>query len=143
MWTLMFLLWTTNVFEKAFKKELLCMAFKRKVCWTNFSIQALPRPKNASLNLGIHQFSYSEWLIHLKRHLTGSLYIEFKENSLSYFSLRESHPKPKIGMPNWDSHQCFCSKRLFYPKRHLKGNYIFCLKKNHSSKFFETRTNEI
>ena len=61
-----------------------------------------------------------------KRHLS----IEFKENLLNYFSLRESLPKPKSVIPNLDFHQCFCSKRLIYPKSDLKGNYyMFCLKK--------------
>ena len=108
-----------------------------------FSIQAIPRPKIASLNLGIHQFSYCKRLNYSERQLKGSLCVEFKENLLSYFSLTESLPKPEIGMPNLDFNQFFCSKRLFYPKRHLKRYYYMLLEENHSSRFFETRTTEI
>ena len=106
-------------------------------------MQAFPRPKIALLNLGIHQFSYDERLIHSKRHLKRNLCFEFKENPLSNISLRESLPKDETGIPNLDFHQCFCSKRLFYRKRHLKGNYYMLFEENFSSRFFETRTSEI
>ena len=36
-------------------------------------------------NLDIHQFSYSEILIHSKRHLNGDFYMAFEENCSSYF----------------------------------------------------------
>ena len=113
-------MWTINAFEKTFKRSL-CMALK-KIDWTVFSIQTLPRPKIALLNLDIHQFSYSERLIHMKRHLKRSLFIEFKENPLSHFSFRESLPKPEIGILNLDFCQCYCGKRLFCPEWYLKGN---------------------
>ena len=95
-----------------------------------FSIQSLLRPKITLLNLVIHQFSCSERLIHSKKHLKTSLCIEFKENLMSYFALRESLPKPEIGISNLDLHQYSCSKRLFYPKGHLKGNYYMLFKEN-------------
>ena len=98
-------------------------------------IQAFPRFKIWLLNLNIHQFSYSEQPIHLKRYLKRSLCIEFKENPLSYFSSRESLLKLKIVILNLNLHQCFCSKRLFYLKRHLKGNYCMLFEEKHSSSF--------
>ena len=109
----------------------------------HFFMHVLPTPKIASLNLGIHIFSYSERPIHSKRHVKGILCIEFKENPFSYFSLRESLPKLEIGIPDLGFRQCFCSKRLFNPKRHLKGNYYMLFEEKHSSRFFETRTSEI
>ena len=51
---------------------------KKKTFETVLFIQALPIPKVALLNLGVHQFSYSELLIHLKRHLKRSLCMTFK-----------------------------------------------------------------
>ena len=69
----------------------------------HFFMHVLPTPKIASLNLGIHIFSYSERPIHSKRHVKGILCIEFKENPFSYFSLRESLPKLEIGLTNWTS----------------------------------------
>ena len=138
----MFLLWTSNAFEKAFKKGVYAWLLK-KIVWNVFSIQALSRPKIALLNFTIHQFSYSERLIHSKRHLKRSLCIQFKENPLSHFSMRESLPKPEICIPNLDFHQCFFSKRLLYLKRHLQGNYYMLFGENHSNRFFEIRTSEI
>ena len=108
----MFIFWTTNAFKKTFKKGL-CMTFKKKKNgWTVFS--TLLRLKIVLLNLGMHQFSCSEWLIHFKKHLKRSLFIEFKENLLSHFSLRESLLKPEIDTWNLDFHQCFCNKRFFF-----------------------------
>ena len=91
------------------------MAFKKN-CLNSFLMPALLRPKIVLLNLDMHQFSYNKQLIHLKKHLKRSLCIEFKENSLSHFSLRESFLKPKIGIPNLDLHQCFYSKDYFIRK---------------------------
>ena len=73
------------------------MALKKNKVWFVFSIQGLPRPKIALLNVGIHQFSSSKRLIHSKMHLKRSLCIDFKENPLSHFSLRESLSKPFSG----------------------------------------------
>ena len=98
-------------------------------------MQALLRPKIRLLNLDIHQYPYSEWLIHSKRHLKRSLCFEFKENPLSHFSSRELLPKSEIGIPNLDFHP-FCSERQFYPKWYLKRNYYMLFEENHSSRFF-------
>ena len=94
-------------------------------------MQALPRPKIALLNLGIHQFSYSELLIHLKKHLKRSLFIEFKENPLNHFSLRESLPKPEIGIPNldiWTSINVSAVSDYFIQNDIQKGIIKCCLK---------------
>ena len=138
----MFLSCTSNAFQKTFKKEFMHGVLK-KIVWTVFSMKALPRSKTALLNLSMHQFSYSERLIHLKKHFKRSLFIGFKENPLSHFSLRKSLPKSETDIPNLDSHQCFCCKRLFYPKWHQKGNFYMLFEENHSNRFFETRTSEI
>ena len=76
-----------------------------------FLMHALPRPKIGQPNLDFHQFSYSERLIHSKRHLK-CLCIEVEENRQSHLLLRESLSKPKIGLTNVDFHEIFCSKRL-------------------------------
>ena len=70
-------------------------------------MQELPRPKIRLQNLDIHQFSYSERLIHSKRHLKRSLFNELKENIESQFLLKESFPKPKIGLSNLDFYLFF------------------------------------
>ena len=80
-----------------------------KIVGAVFSIHALPWPKVELLNLDIHQFSYNERLIHSKWHLRRSLCIEFKENPMSHFLLKETLPKPKIGLPNLGFHQFFRS----------------------------------
>ena len=133
----------TNEFENI-SKRVFCIAFKKKKrnIQTDFLIQALLRSKIGLLNLDIHKFSYTEWLIHSKRHLKISFSIKFKENPLSYFSLRESLLKPKIGKSNLDFHQCFCNKWLFYQKRHLKRNCML-FEENHSCRFFEAWTSKI
>ena len=93
-------------------------------------------PEIRVLNLDIHQFSYSERLIHSKIHLKRSLCIELKEKP---YLLRESPPKPKISLSNLDFHQFFYGERLFHPKRHLKGNCYMSFEDNRSSCFFKTR----
>ena len=108
----------------------------------SFILEALPRSE-IDINLGINQFSYSERLIHSKRHLKSCLCVEFKENLLSLFSWKESLPKPGIGISNFNFHQCFCCKQLFYPKRHLKESYYMLFEENHSSKFSEIHTSKI
>ena len=107
------------------------------IVWIVFSMRTLWRPKIALLNLDMHQFSYSDRLIHLKKHLKRSLFTEFRVNPMSHFSSMESLPKREIGIPNVDFYHYLCSKQLIFSKWHLKGNYYMFFEENHSSRFFE------
>ena len=92
------------------------------------------------LNLGIHQFSYRERLIHSKRHLKRSFCVEFKENLLSYFLMRESLPKSKIllGLPSM-----FLYEATILSEKTSKWELFYLFEENHSDRFFEIRTSEI
>ena len=54
------------------------MRHLKKTIGAVFSLH-LPRPKIGLHNVDIHHISYSERLIHWKRHLKKSLSIEFKK----------------------------------------------------------------
>ena len=56
------------------------MTFKENHLRAAFLIHALPWPKIGLPYLDIHQFPYSERLMHSKRYLKRSLSTEFKEN---------------------------------------------------------------
>ena len=125
---------------KNLKKDLngnLCVEHK-KIAWGFFSKHALPRPKMGLLNLDIHQYSYSEWLIHSKRHPKRSLYIEFEEYRLSHILLRESLPKPKIGLPHLNFHNFICIVNDYY----FRGNFYIAFEGNCKNCCLETRTSE-
>ena len=66
-------------FLKELEKKKGLMYSNRMTSITIFAIYVLKRPKIGLPNLFFHQFSYSERLIHSKRHLKRSLCIEFKE----------------------------------------------------------------
>ena len=105
--------------KRMFLKENI-MCNKQTTSITDFSVRALPRTKIGLPNLDFHQFSCDEGLIHSKRHLKRSLYIEFEENCLSRFLLKESLPELKFCVSNSDFRQFSCSKWLLYFKTHLK-----------------------
>ena len=89
----------------------LCMVFKKnRFNHFFFDTSTSEAYKTALRNLDIHEFSYSERLIHLKRNLK-SLCIEF--------SLGESLPKPKTGIRNLGFNKFFCGNRLIHSKKHV------------------------
>ena len=96
----------------------------KKIIQAIISRHTLPKTKIYSSNLDIHQFSYSEQLMHLEIHLKSSLYMMFNEKSLEpfFFSVHVV-PTPKTRLPNLEFNHFFCSKWLLHPKRHLKGNF--------------------
>ena len=71
-----------------------------------FLRHVLPKTKIELLNLDIHQFFYSEQLMHLKLHSKGSLCMAFKENPTTCFFMHV-HPRSKIRLLNLDMHHNF------------------------------------
>ena len=106
----------TDTFEKT--SEVVFLWHLKKIVRAVFSRHALPKTKIGLPNLDTYQFFYCERLIQSKRHLKRSLCIEFNENCLSHFLLREPLPKPKNGLTNLNFHKFFCNKYYIYIQKY-------------------------
>ena len=74
-------------------------------------------------------------------HLKRTLCVDFVENCLSRFLLRESFSKLTIRVPNLEFHQFQRKKILLLPKRHLTGKFFYdVLRKIFRTVFFQERT---
>ena len=100
------------------------MAFEKN-CLSPFFWYRLRRPKIWLLNLFIHQFLYSKWLMRLKILLKRSLCMAFKRKSPFF---RCMHFRD-LSYQFWTWINFSFKEVLLYSKRHLKKVYVSSLKK--------------